>query len=82
MSSSAIPPFTPEESARLTQIWDRLYELYLEQANGTRDGLVIEGEINVLIKERDAIRPWGWNTGKNWKDGIPPEELAKMMGQK
>ena len=27
--SSAIPPFTPEESARLTQIWDRLYELYL-----------------------------------------------------
>jgi hypothetical protein len=74
--------FTPEQRARLTLIWDRLYELYLEQVNGTRDGGQIDTEIQSLIAERDAIRPWGWNTGKNWKDGIPPEELERMMGQK
>jgi hypothetical protein len=79
MSTSAIPPFTPEESARLTQIWDRLYELYLEQANGTRDGIVIDSEIAALIKERDAIRPWGWNTGRNWKDDLPKDIAEKLL---
>jgi hypothetical protein len=74
--------FTPEQRARLTHIWDRLYELYLEQVNGTRHGGQIDTEIQALIAERDAIRPWGWNTGKNWKEGIPPEELERMMGQK
>ncbi len=74
--------FTPEQRARLTQVWDRLYELYLEQVNGARDGGQIDTEIQSLIAERDAIRPWGWNTGKNWKDGIPPEELERMLGQK
>ena len=78
---SAIPPFTPEEAARLTVIWDRLYVLYLEQANGERDGAQIESEIQALIKERDAIRPWGWNTGRNWKDDIPPEIVDKLMGE-
>jgi hypothetical protein len=77
--SSAIPPFTPEESARLTQIWDRLYELYLERANGDRAEDVIETEIKALITERDAIRPWGWNTGRNWKDDIPKEIVDKLM---
>jgi hypothetical protein len=76
---SAIPPFTPEESARLTQIWDRLYELYLQRANGERDGAEIETEINQLIAERDAIRPWGWNTGRNWKDDLPPEIVDKLL---
>jgi len=79
MSSSAIPPFTPEESARLTQIWDRLYELYLEQVNGPREPAVIKAEIDELIKERDAIRPWGWNTGRNWKDDLPEEIRDKLM---
>jgi hypothetical protein len=79
MSSSAIPPFTPEESARLTQIWDRLYELYLEQANGSRDGAEIKVEIDELIKERDAIRPWGWNTGRNWKDDLPKDIAEKLL---
>ncbi len=79
MSSSAIPPFTPEESARLTQIWDRLYELYLEQVNGPREVAVIKAEIDELIKERDAIRPWGWNTGRNWKDDLPEEIRDKLM---
>jgi hypothetical protein len=74
--------FTPEQRARLTQIWDRLYELYLEQANGARDGGRIDTEIQTLLAERDAIRPWGWNTGQNWQEGIPPEELERMMGQK
>jgi hypothetical protein len=77
--TSAIPPFTPEESARLTKIWDRLYVCYLEQANGERDGAEIEREIEALIKERDAIRPWGWNTGRNWKDDIPKEIVDKLM---
>jgi len=77
--TSPIPKFTPEESARLTKIWDRLYELYLEQANGTRDNLAIQSEINNLIAERDAIRPWGWNTGRNWKDDIPKEIADKLM---
>jgi hypothetical protein len=77
--STAIPPFTPEESARLTQIWDRLYELYLERANGDRAEDVIETEIQALIAERDAIRPWGWNTGRNWKDDIPKEIVDKLM---
>jgi len=77
--SSAIPPFTPEESARLTVIWDRLYEPYLERANGDRDGNEIEAEIKALITERDAIRPWGWNTGRNWKDDIPQEVVDKLM---
>ncbi|HEX3861998.1 MAG TPA: hypothetical protein VHY35_09945 [Stellaceae bacterium] len=77
--ASAIPSFTPEESQRLTAIWDRLYELYIEQANGSRDGLVIEDEIQALISERDAIRPWGWNTGRNWKDDIPKDIAEKLM---
>ncbi|MBV9825966.1 MAG: hypothetical protein JO001_09845 [Alphaproteobacteria bacterium] len=77
--SSAIPPFTPEESARLTQIWDRLYELYLEQANGTRDAILVQHEIDGLIAERNAIRPWGWNTGRNWKDDIPKDIAEKLL---
>ena len=77
--TSAIPPFTPEESARLTKIWDRLYELYLERANGERDSSAIEAEIQALIQERDAIRPWGWSTGRNWKDDLPKEIAEKLM---
>ncbi|HVC53649.1 MAG TPA: hypothetical protein VND87_16645 [Stellaceae bacterium] len=74
--------FTPEQRARLTEIWDRLYELYLQKANGERDPAAVEREIDGLIAQRNAIRPWGWNTGQNWKADIPPEELAKMMGKK
>jgi hypothetical protein len=74
--------FTPEQRVRLTQIWERLYELYLEQANGVRHSDRIDVEIQTLIAERDDIRPWGWNTGQDWKEGIPPEELERMMGQK
>ncbi len=77
--ASAIPPFTPEESQRLTTIWDRLYELYIEQANGTRDSFAIQTEIQALIDERNAIRPWGWNTGRNWKDDLPKEIADKLM---
>jgi len=77
--NSAIPPFTPEESARLTKIWDRLYELYVEQANGSREGIVIQAEIDTLIAERDSIRSWGWNTGRNWKDDLPKEIAEKLL---
>ena len=76
---SAIPSFTAEESERLTKIWDRLYELYLERANGDRPGAEIEAEIEGLIKERNEIRAWGWNTGKNWKDDIPKDVLEQLM---
>ena len=77
--TSVMPSFTPEESARLTRIWDRLYELYLERANGERDEAALDSEIEHLIKERDAIRPWGWSTGRNWKDDIPKEIVEKLM---
>lgn len=77
--SSAIPPFTPEQSAELVRIWDRLYELYLEQANGSRDPAEIQAEVDGLIKARDAIRAWGWNTGRNWKDDIPKEIADKLL---
>ncbi|HTT80578.1 MAG TPA: hypothetical protein VMF86_12945 [Stellaceae bacterium] len=77
--NSALPPFTPEENARLTKIWDRLYQLYVEQANGGRDGGAIQADIDALIKERDSIRPWGWSTGRNWKDDIPKEIQEKLF---
>jgi len=77
--TTAVPQFTAEESARLTKIWDRLYALYLEQANGDRDAAVIEAEIQGLIQERDAIRPWGWSTGRNWKDDLPQEIVEKLL---
>jgi hypothetical protein len=76
---SAIPPFTAEESARLTVIWDRLYELYVEKANGSRDPSEIEVEIEELIRERDSIRSWGWNTGRNWKEDLPKEIAEKLL---
>lgn len=77
--SFTIPKFNPDESARLMTIWDRLYELYLEKANGDREPSVIQQEINHLIAERDAIRSWGWSTGRNWRDDIPPEIVEKLQ---
>jgi len=71
------PPFTAEQSERLTVIWDRLYALYLEKANGDRPVAEIDAEIEAMIKERDAIRSWGWDTGRDWKKDIPPEVLKK-----
>ncbi len=65
--TTAIPPFTAEESARLTVIWDRLYELYVEKANGNREPTEIQSEIDGLIRERDSIRAWGWNTDATGK---------------
>ena len=70
--------FTEEQRAELTRIWDKLYGLYLQQGNGERDAAELQAEIDTLIAQRDAIRPWGWSTGRNWKDDIPPEELKKM----
>jgi len=64
----AAPEFTTEENAELTRIWDRLYELYLERANGSRSGEAIEAEIAELIARRDAIRDWGWSTGRDWRE--------------
>ena len=77
--SGDMPGFSAEESARLTQIWDRLYELYLERANGGRGSAEIEAEIHSLIQQRDAIRAWGWNTGQNWKDDIPPGICERLL---
>jgi hypothetical protein len=71
------PPFTAEQSERLTVIWDRLYALYLEKANGDRPIAEIDADIEATIKERDAIRSWGWDTGRDWKKDIPPEVLKK-----
>jgi hypothetical protein len=76
-AQSFFPPFTTEQSERLTVIWDRLYALYLEKANGDRPVAEIDAEIEATIKERDAIRSWGWDTGRDWKKDIPPEVLKK-----
>jgi hypothetical protein len=70
--------FTEEQRAELTRIWEQLYELYLQQGNGERDAAELQAQIDGLIQQRNAIRPWGWSTGRNWKDDIPPEELKKM----
>lgn len=70
--------FTEEQRSELTRIWEQLYALYLQQGNGERDGAEIQADIEKLIQQRNAIRPWGWSTGRNWKDDIPPEELKKM----
>jgi hypothetical protein len=67
------PPLTPDQSAQLTVIWDRLYKLYLEKANGERSEADIDIEIGELIRQRNAIRSWGWDTGRNWRDDLPPE---------
>jgi hypothetical protein len=72
-----LPPLTPEQSERLTVILDKLYDLYLEKANGDRPLTEIEVDIETTIKERDAIRSWGWDTGRNWRKGIPEEVLKK-----
>ena len=69
--------FSDEQRAELTRIWDRLYELYLKRGNGDA-GPEVETEIETLIQQRNAIRPWGWSTGRNWKDDIPPDVLKKM----
>ena len=47
--------------------------------NGPREPAQIKAEIDELIKERDAIRPWGWNTGRNWKDDLPKEIAEKLL---
>jgi hypothetical protein len=71
------PPFNAEQSERLTVIWDRLYNLYLEKANGDRPLAEIDAEIEAMIKERNAIRSWGWDTGRDWRKDIPAEVLNK-----
>ena len=53
--SSAIPSFTPEESAQLTRIWDRLYELYLEQANGSHEPAEVAGRRRLHAHCRNRI---------------------------
>jgi hypothetical protein len=70
------PPFTEEQNAELTVIWDKLYKLYLEKANGDRSIAEIDVEIDELIKQRNAIRSWGWDTGRNWRDDLP-DDLKK-----
>lgn len=77
--NAVLPAFSPDESARLTQIWDRLYELYLERVNGDRSGPEVDTEIEILIRERNKIRSWGWSTGRDWKDDIPDDVLEKLL---
>jgi hypothetical protein len=72
------PPFTEEQSEELTVIWDKLYALYLEKANGDRPIAQIDADIEKMIKQRDAIRAWGWDTGRDWRKDIPPEVLNKQ----
>ena len=71
------PPLTADQSAQLTVIWDKLYKLYLEKANGDRPLVDVEADIAEMIKQRNAIRSWGWDTGRDWRKDIPPEVLNK-----
>jgi hypothetical protein len=71
------PPLTEEQSEELTVIWDKLYQLYLEKANGDRPLVDVEADIAEMIKQRNAIRSWGWDTGRDWRKDIPPEVLNK-----
>jgi hypothetical protein len=48
----------------------------LEKANGDRPLAEVDAEIEEMIKERNAIRSWGWETGRNWRDDLPPEMKA------
>jgi hypothetical protein len=68
---------SPEDQARLTQIWDQLYALYLAKANGQRAAGDIDADIAALITQRDAIRSWGWSTGRNWREDQKPAAKAK-----
>ena len=79
MSEAAafFPPLTDEQNAELTVIWDELYALYLAKANGDRPEAEIDAQIEQVIARRNAIRSWGWNTGRNWRDDIPPEVLKR-----
>jgi len=79
MSEAApfFPPLTDEQNSQLTVIWDQLYALYLAKANGDRSEREIDADIEKLIEKRNAIRPWGWSTGRNWKDDIPAEVLKR-----
>jgi hypothetical protein len=67
------PPLTDEQSEELTVIWDKLYQLYLEKANGERPLAEVDADIAEMIKQRNAIRSWGWDTGRNWRDDLPEE---------
>ena len=75
------PPFTTDQSEKLTVIWDKLYKLYLEKANGDRPLAEIDADVEQLIKERNAIRSWGWDTGRDWRKDIPPEVLNKPRAE-
>ena len=74
-AEAAESEFTPEQSARLAVIWDKLYALYLKQANG-QNGPEVAAEIEELIRQRNEIRPWGWSTGRNWRDDQKPKQKA------
>lgn len=63
---------SPEQCARLAEIWERLFQLYLAQANaGAAQQGALQREIDDLVAQRNAIRDWGWSTGrdagKDWK---------------
>ena len=77
MAEPFFPPFTQEQSEELTVIWDKLYALYLEKANGDRPMADIDADIEEMIRQRNAIRSWGWDTGRDWRKDIPPEVLNK-----
>lgn len=72
---------TPAQMAKLSPILDRIYDLQLERINGERAESVIDAEIEALIQQRNAIRSWGWNTGRNWKDDVPPDILERLFSE-
>ena len=77
---SASRPSPPKKVLRLTKIWDRLYELYVEQANGAvrRHGDP-ERKSTALIKRARLDPRLGLEHRGNWKDDIPPDIREKLL---
>jgi len=64
-----VNPLTPEERAQVLDIQDRLIELFVYrgeavEAGNQRRAEALQGEIDELLRQRDAIKIWATADGK------------------
>ena len=69
MAQPVDPALTPEEQAQVMDIQDRLIELFVGRgealcAGDQASADALQGEIDDLLHERDAIRMWAIADGK------------------
>ena len=67
--TESVNPLTPEERARVLEIQDRLIELFVHRSNAVEVGDrsradALQGEIDDLFQQRDAITTWAIADGK------------------